>query len=172
MGAGVFEFVHDHNVGDVYIIADAAAPPPRLRGPIGGRRCDEDVDARLEWADVPSAAAGNHYSGRWCMQKLELLAHLPPSVQHAVLLDADTYVTREGLRLLGEHIHSLEAPQFVAASRTAFSICSRVFVSPNTDSFSDCGGAGGGWTTSGAISSSRCMHASSCLTRERRPSFL
>lgn len=121
MGRGVFEFAEEGDVGDVFIVGEATAtPPPRLSGALHARACIEESSAthHLRWADVPLTAAGSHYSGRWCMQKLELLRHLPPDITHAVLLDADTYVLPGGIRLLGEELNALTPTQFLAAPRT------------------------------------------------------
>ena len=116
-----FEFVaHDEDVGDVYVVADATSYPPALSGPLAARSCA--VAKELDWADIGPAGvagpAGNHYSGRWCMQKLELLRHLPDSVETAVLLDADGFLLPRGMRVLKAQLAQLGSQQFVAAPRT------------------------------------------------------
>ena len=117
MAQRMFEFVtHDSDVGDVYVVADATAPPPELSGALARRQCAYERD--LAWAEIAPFAAGSHYSGRWCMQKLELLTHLPSHVRTAVLLDADAFVLPEGMRLLRDQLGMLGPDQFVAAPRT------------------------------------------------------
>jgi hypothetical protein len=117
MARGIFEFARDEDVGDVYTVSEATASAPRFTGAMAERKCDV-IRSAMRWALVPAFAAGNHYSGRWCMQKLELLTHLPHYVESAVLLDADAYVLPNGMRLLGGYIRDLKAPRFAAVPRT------------------------------------------------------
>ena len=111
----MFDFVADSDVGDVYIVVDASARPPSLGGGLSTRACEPARE--LEWADLPKAC-------RWALfgsvvhAKLELLSHLPSDVHSAVLLDADVYVMRDGMRVLRDHIRSLSSGQFLAAPRT------------------------------------------------------
>lgn len=117
MGRGMFEFVRDTDVGDVYVVADATAErAPPFRGGLSARGCAPVRE--LPWVEFPKPAAGGHYSGRWCMQKLELLSHLPADVRTAVMLDADVYLTRDGLRILRDELRALRPAQFLAAPRT------------------------------------------------------
>lgn len=116
-----FEFISDDaSVGDVYIVADSTSSAPRLNWGLSARTCA--MTRELEWADIgplgAAGPAGNHYSGKWCMQKLELLTHLPESVTTAVLVDGDAFVLPDGMRLLRDQIAELAPSQFVAAPRS------------------------------------------------------
>ena len=116
MGQRMLEFVADGDIGDVYQVAESRTPRPALAGPVGTRSCH--IVRQLNWTDFPITSGGGHYSARWCMEKLELLAHLPVEVETVVLLDADTFVLREGASVFREQLSLLSETQFLVAPRT------------------------------------------------------
>ena len=116
--SGTFEFVRDDgDVGEIFVVGEADAAAPQFRGAVGRRNCA--VVRPLSWEHgIPTSAGGKHYSRQWCMQKLELLTHLPADVDATVLIDADTYMLRDGSRIFRDQLRLLRADQFLAAPRT------------------------------------------------------
>ena len=124
--SGTFEFVRDDgDVGEIFVVGEADAAAPQFRGAVGRRNCA--VVRPLSWEHgIPTSAGGKHYSRQWCMQKLELLTHLPADVDATVLIDADTYMLRDGSRIFRDQLRLLRADQFLAAPRTDARTVARV----------------------------------------------
>tara|TARA_B110000046_G_scaffold183383_1_gene219409 strand:- start:76 stop:1323 length:1248 start_codon:yes stop_codon:yes gene_type:complete len=112
MGAGVFEFVGDADVGEILLVLNEGDPLQRLNGEVGLRTCSQSADLLTR----SSAHAASHYSASFVMEKVMLHAHLPPEEERVVLLDADSFILPGAAGAFGEVLNQMTGRQFVAAS--------------------------------------------------------
>jgi len=114
----IFQLHHHDHVGSVYMVIDSDKPQPTapFSGALGLRKCHFLLTKPRAPVGYIKGMRG-HYSQEFVMEKLDLLASLPSSLQSVVLLDSDTFVTPAYSGLLLSELAQMDSRQFVAAAR-------------------------------------------------------
>ena len=99
-----------------FVVLDAVRDHvPPFSGPLSARAC---VPVRRAVPrSIRKEGVSIHYSGRFCMEKMELIHLLPPALDAIVLLDADVFCVNGCAAKFRDQFSRLGPEQFVLAPR-------------------------------------------------------
>ena len=128
----MFGFSSEALLGPLYLVMYTAhssihtlgPPPHRLStvfwspAALGDRTC-ERVSEATSHTRFSLKLRSTHYASSFAFNKLDVLLHLPSTVERAVLLDVDTFCIDDCIARLGREMAQLDTPrQWLTASRT------------------------------------------------------
>ena len=128
--ADMFVFLqNDSDVGDGYVVTDlsdwppgmdskrkqfatnkTAAAPSFFSGALSSRRCYRALS--MPWPDTPFRP--EHYSHKFTILKIDLLNHLPASLNRVVLIDGDTFSMPKSGKSFAEQLDLLQGEEVMA----------------------------------------------------------